>query len=127
MITILKPRSLLLLALLALLAYMAVAIPKIADLPLTGHAIDGHKGQKWEAATIVSAMTGGNCGPVNVYLCPDDTYVYTCQDPDNAGRLLGLRVGVTSGLIVTGHTAKASYWQGQTASCDYMGPGKFAQ
>lgn len=130
MTTILNPRLWLVLALIALLAYIVAIVPGLADLPKlpqTDHAQSGHEGQAWDAAAIVTAMSGGNCGPVDIYQCDDDTFVYTCQDPLNAARLLGLRVGATSHKIITGHTARTSYWQNQTASCTYLGPGGFAQ
>ena len=120
----------LLLALLALiaLAVVTILIPAIPaqDLPTlerTIHAQNAHKEQAWNPDTIIAAMASGNCGPVDIYRCPDDTYIYTCQTPGNPAQLLGLVIGATDHRVITGLAARAKYWTSQVGGCTYMGPG----
>lgn len=128
MSTILNSRSVWVLAILALLAALIslMVAPRVADLPsLPGskHAGEAHEGQAWDAAAIAATMSNGGCGPVEVYLCSDDTYLYTCADPTNAARMLGLRVGATQQQIITGHVAREAYWKRQASKCVHVGNG----
>ena len=126
----LNPRSLLLAALIAMLALsMAIALPKLSDLPnlpRTKHAQNAHSGQAWDVESIIGVMYGGGFGTVNTYACDDGTYLYTCANPDAVGQLLGLVISQTTGKVITGYTARESYWTGKANSCTFMGPGSFA-
>ena len=131
MATALNPRFLLIAALIALLALAAaIAIPKLSDLPnlpRTKHAESAHTGQAWDVDSIIAVMSGGGCGTVNTYVCDDGTFLYICSNPDNISQLLGLVVSQTTEKVITGYTARESYWTGKANSCTFMGPGSFAQ
>lgn len=107
----LRPSGLVILVALVILAVLLV-VPGMADLaglPLTAHARTAHNGQSWTAEAIMAAMTGGGCHPVIVYFCPDEVR-YFCPDPGKPGNYLGLIVGRTEQVVITGWTARMSYW-----------------
>ena len=66
-------------------------------------------------------------GTVNTYACDYGTYLYTFANPDAVGQLLGLVISQTTGKVITGFTARESYWTGKVNSCTFMRPGSFAQ
>ena len=127
----LNSRTLLIAALIALLAFaVAIALPKVSDLPnlpRTRHAENAHQGQAWDVDSIIAVMAGGGCGTVNTYVCDDGTFLYICSNPDYIRQLLGLVVSQTTGKVITGYTARETYWTGKANSCTFMGPGSFAQ
>ena len=126
MTTTLNLKTLFILALIALLAYLAI-IPGLANIPLSDHAKNEHKNQKWNAASILTTINNGGCGQVDVYACSNDTLIYTCQSPSDPTKLLGLVVGQTVKQVITGYSSRASHWNKKTGKCDYLGPASFAQ
>ena len=96
----------------AVVGVMQAVLPRVedlGDLPLTDHAKNGHLDQAWTATRIISAMTGGGCHPVVIFVCADEIR-YFCPDPDNPSNYLGLIVGKTSNVVITGWTARIKYW-----------------
>ena len=102
-------KILFILLILAALLMLAPRLADLADLPLTAHARNAHNGQAWTAEAIMAAMTGGGCHPVIVYFCADEVR-YFCPDPGRPGNYLGLIVGRTQQVVITGWTARMSYW-----------------
>ena len=79
------------------------------DAPLTKHAEESHSTQTWNAIQIQRFFNEGGCTPKN-YECPQDDYtVHYCEL--NAGKAVGLIIGRTVEVIITGFMADTSYWQ----------------
>ena len=100
------------LVILFLMSALVLALPglaDLADLPLTAHAKTAHQGQAWTAEAIMAAMTSGGCHPIVIYFCVDEVR-YFCPDPGRPGNYLGLIVGRTHQQVITGWTARQSYW-----------------
>jgi hypothetical protein len=87
----------------------AGAATRYRDLPTTRHAAEAHAGQRWNADSIASFMDAGGCQPTK-YACPaDDFEVSWCQVNDD--KAIGLVIGRTTRIIVTGFMASADYWR----------------
>ena len=79
------------------------------DAPMTKHAEESHSTQIWNATQIQRFFNEGGCTPKN-YECPQDDYtVHYCEL--NAGKAVGLVIGRTVEVIITGFMADTSYWQ----------------
>jgi len=79
------------------------------DAPMTKHAQESHSTQTWNATQIQRFFNEGGCTPKN-YECPQDDYtVHYCEL--NAGKAVGLVIGRTVEVIITGFMADTSYWQ----------------
>ncbi|TSA54215.1 MAG: hypothetical protein D4R38_02645 [Dehalococcoidia bacterium] len=96
----------------AVVGVMQAILPRVedlSDLPLTNHARNGHLGQTWTAEMIIGVMTRNECRPMIIYVCTNEIR-YFCPDPNNPDNYLGLIVGKTSNLVITGWTARVEYW-----------------
>jgi hypothetical protein len=118
-----RPDYLLIFLLLAaiIVALVAVAIPapqELPRLPQSDHAKKGHLGQAWTATTIASYMAT-SCQP-RIFSCGDALHYY-CPDPDHAGNLLGLLIGANQHIVITGFTARTTYWLDKVVGCHEMG------
>lgn len=80
-----------------------------SDVPLTNHAVQGHKGQDWNVVTIKDYFDTGGCKP-NIYVCEaDDFEVHYCEM--NPGKSIGMIIGHTVKVVVTGFMADTDYWR----------------
>ena len=78
-----------------------------ADIPLTKHA-ENSTHFEWTAAQIQTLFDNGDCTPKN-YDCPQDDFkISYCEL--NAGKSVGLVIGRTVEVIITGFMADTSYW-----------------
>lgn len=116
----------LLMVVFALPVMVAPGVSSLPSLPKTDHAIGSHSKQDWNATSIALAMSNGGCGPVSIFSCPDDKYIYTCKAPGKADRLLGLIVGKTSGKVVTGYIGSRVEWESDTDFCSGGGGPAYA-
>jgi len=105
------------------MVFYALIIPGLNSIPLTDHASNAHVSQKWNASNILTTMTGGGCGTVTVYVCKNDTTIYTCQSPTDPKKLLGLVTGSTDKAVITGFTSRISFWINKVKGCDQIGGG----
>jgi len=84
------------------------AMNSLADLPMTGHASQAHNAELWTPFMIQQYMARGGCKPI-VYVCKDEIR-YFCDDPSLQGNWLGLITGSSRPVVITGYTARASFW-----------------
>ena len=79
------------------------------SLPLTEHALDGHQDEKWNAASIQSYFSYGNCSPQKYVCSAYDLEVHYCVMNDK--KAIGLIVGAKIRQIVTGFMGTIDYWK----------------
>lgn len=96
-------------AVMGVIETVAPSLDDLKDLPLTDHAKNGHLDQAWTASLIMGVMTRNECRPMLVFICTDEIR-YFCPDPSNPNNYLGLIVGKTSQVAITGFTARVKYW-----------------
>ena len=79
------------------------------SLPLSQHALTGHQGQAWNAASIQDYMNRGRCTPKQYSCAALDFTVRYCEI--KPGLSIGLIIGSTVRQVVTGFAAKTKYWE----------------
>lgn len=119
---LIHPRTWIVLLLAFAIALMMMYAAGIAiDMPMSRHATTSHANDKWNAENISATMNNGGCGPISVYVCPNDKVIMTCTSPSDPRKLLGLVTGHTDRQIITGYTSRIRHWDKKTSKCTYTG------
>jgi hypothetical protein len=100
--------------LLIILAAVAVgALEGLGALPRTRHADAAHVLERWSPSSIQNFIAEGKCRPVLLYACPArDLFKYVCPVSEGSDLWVGLIVGMTDKVVITGWAARSIYWQG---------------
>lgn len=87
------------------------ALRELEKMGLTNHAANTHKGQAYTAEEIRQKMVTRQCTAYE-YICADnDTEIYYCISEKNPFKALGLVIGRTVRIIVTGFGGPTGYWE----------------
>lgn len=106
-----KPAIPTFLFIIVILALASATVPALKNLPLSKHAQKGHEGQAWNAVKIQSFMDAGKCKPI-IYACPnEDIQIKFCEIDPKRNYSIGLVIGLTRQIILTGFAAKTQYWE----------------
>lgn len=101
-------------AVMGLMEAVAPSLEDLSDLPLTDHARNGHLDQTWTVTRIISIMSAKKCSPMLIFVCKNEIR-YFCPDPNNPSNYLGLIIGKTEQVAITGFSARMKYWMSAIA------------
>ena len=89
---------------------VAVDKGEYESLPFTRHALTGHAEEAWNARTISSFFDSKGCKP-QVDFCSDGQREIHWCSPDNGASSIGLVIGHTVRVVVTGFQSEPDYWK----------------
>jgi len=112
---------------LAAIAVAAPALPRLADIPMTQHAMSAHAHQSINATRLVNDINGGKCRDMQVYNCEaEETIKIGCAYGPRIVGMLVIGLASADPQIVTGYGSRRSYFDGNTSDCTPLGGLPFA-